>query len=156
MTAIIARDTDKFGRTHVALRAADRLDRSVSCRPPPIQTGTNRRQDLQHVAHQIVGDLTRIQHHKMAVLRRQHCSTDSVFTRSNRSRCSTTTAVTCGSASNRRTFPPRAIHPGANLGSNLARIIDGARFVVVDGMGHDLPGRVWRPIVEALTEDFGH
>jgi pimeloyl-ACP methyl ester carboxylesterase len=41
-------------------------------------------------------------------------------------------------------------------GRNLARIIDGARYVVVDGMGHDLPGQVWRPIVEALTENFGH
>jgi pimeloyl-ACP methyl ester carboxylesterase len=40
-------------------------------------------------------------------------------------------------------------------GRNLARIIDGARYVVVDGMGHDLPGPVWRPIVEALVENFG-
>ena len=27
-------------------------------------------------------------------------------------------------------------------------------LVVVDGMGHDLPEPVWRPIVEALTENF--
>jgi pimeloyl-ACP methyl ester carboxylesterase len=40
-------------------------------------------------------------------------------------------------------------------GRNLARAIDSARYVVVDGMGHDLPGPVWRPIVEALTENFG-
>ncbi|BBY28229.1 alpha/beta fold hydrolase [Mycolicibacterium sediminis] len=39
-------------------------------------------------------------------------------------------------------------------GRNLARIIDGARFVVVDGMGHDLPEPVWRPVVEALAENF--
>jgi pimeloyl-ACP methyl ester carboxylesterase len=39
-------------------------------------------------------------------------------------------------------------------GRNLARVIDGARYVVVDGMGHDLPEPVWRPIVEALTENF--
>jgi len=39
-------------------------------------------------------------------------------------------------------------------GRNLARIIKGARFVVVDGMGHDLPGPVWRPMVDALTENF--
>ena len=26
--------------------------------------------------------------------------------------------------------------------------------VVVDGMGHDLPAPVWRPVVEALTENF--
>ncbi|HJT94531.1 MAG TPA: alpha/beta fold hydrolase [Mycobacterium sp.] len=40
-------------------------------------------------------------------------------------------------------------------GRNLARVIDGARYVVVDGMGHDLPEPVWRPVVEALTENFG-
>jgi pimeloyl-ACP methyl ester carboxylesterase len=39
-------------------------------------------------------------------------------------------------------------------GRNLAKAIPGARFVVVDGMGHDLPEPVWRPIVEALTENF--
>jgi pimeloyl-ACP methyl ester carboxylesterase len=39
-------------------------------------------------------------------------------------------------------------------GRNLARAIDGARFVVVDGMGHDLPEPVWRPVIEALTENF--
>ncbi|MGZ8815039.1 MAG: alpha/beta fold hydrolase, partial [Mycobacterium sp.] len=39
-------------------------------------------------------------------------------------------------------------------GRNLARIIEGARYVVVDGMGHDLPEPVWRPVVEALMENF--
>jgi pimeloyl-ACP methyl ester carboxylesterase len=39
-------------------------------------------------------------------------------------------------------------------GRNLARVIDGARYVLVDGMGHDLPEPVWRPVVEALTENF--
>jgi pimeloyl-ACP methyl ester carboxylesterase len=39
-------------------------------------------------------------------------------------------------------------------GRSLARVIDGARYVVVDGMGHDLPGPVWRPVVEALRENF--
>jgi pimeloyl-ACP methyl ester carboxylesterase len=39
-------------------------------------------------------------------------------------------------------------------GHNLARVIDGARYVVVDGMGHDLPEQVWRPVVEALAENF--
>ncbi|MDT5324423.1 MAG: hypothetical protein QOF25_1575, partial [Mycobacterium sp.] len=34
MTAIIAAGTDKYGPTHVALRAADRLDRLVARRPP--------------------------------------------------------------------------------------------------------------------------
>lgn len=40
-------------------------------------------------------------------------------------------------------------------GRSLARTIGDARFVVVDGMGHDLPQPVWRPVVEALTENFG-
>ena len=39
-------------------------------------------------------------------------------------------------------------------GRSLARAISGARFVVVDGMGHDLPEPVWRPVVEALIENF--
>jgi pimeloyl-ACP methyl ester carboxylesterase len=39
-------------------------------------------------------------------------------------------------------------------GRSLARIIDGARFVVVDGMGHDLPQQVWRPVAAALVENF--
>jgi pimeloyl-ACP methyl ester carboxylesterase len=39
-------------------------------------------------------------------------------------------------------------------GRNVARVIDGARYVVVDGMGHDLPEPVWRPVVEALTENM--
>lgn len=39
-------------------------------------------------------------------------------------------------------------------GRSLARAIGGARYVVVEGMGHDLPGPVWRPVVEALTENF--
>jgi pimeloyl-ACP methyl ester carboxylesterase len=38
-------------------------------------------------------------------------------------------------------------------GRNLARVIDGARFVVVDGMGHDLPAPVWRPVVDTLVEN---
>jgi pimeloyl-ACP methyl ester carboxylesterase len=39
-------------------------------------------------------------------------------------------------------------------GRNVARAIAGARFVVVDGMGHDLPEPVWRPVVGALTENM--
>ena len=39
-------------------------------------------------------------------------------------------------------------------GRAVAAAIPGARFVVIDGMGHDLPEPVWRPIVEALTENF--
>ncbi|MDT5177699.1 MAG: hypothetical protein QOJ95_1897 [Mycobacterium sp.] len=40
-------------------------------------------------------------------------------------------------------------------GRNVARVIEGATYVVVDGMGHDLPEPVWRPVVEALAENFG-
>ncbi len=39
-------------------------------------------------------------------------------------------------------------------GRNVARAIEGARYVVVDGMGHDLPEPVWRPVIEALAENF--
>lgn len=38
-------------------------------------------------------------------------------------------------------------------GRNLARAIEGARFIVVDGMGHDLPSPVWRPVVDAVVEN---
>lgn len=39
-------------------------------------------------------------------------------------------------------------------GRGVAAAIAGARFVVIDGMGHDLPKPVWKPIAEALTENF--
>jgi pimeloyl-ACP methyl ester carboxylesterase len=39
-------------------------------------------------------------------------------------------------------------------GRAVAATIPGARFVVVGGMGHDLPEPVWRPVLEALTENF--
>ena len=39
-------------------------------------------------------------------------------------------------------------------GRAVAAAIPGARFVVVDGMGHDLPEPVWRPIIETLCENF--
>lgn len=39
-------------------------------------------------------------------------------------------------------------------GRAVAAAIPGARYVVIDGMGHDLPEAVWRPIVETLTENF--
>jgi pimeloyl-ACP methyl ester carboxylesterase len=61
----------------------------------------------------------------------------------------------------RRITAPTVVIHGTNdpmvrprNGRNLARAISGARFVVVDGMGHDLPAPVWRPIIEALTENF--
>jgi pimeloyl-ACP methyl ester carboxylesterase len=40
-------------------------------------------------------------------------------------------------------------------GRLVAMTIKGARYVVVDGMGHDLPEPVWEPIVDALVENFG-
>jgi pimeloyl-ACP methyl ester carboxylesterase len=40
-------------------------------------------------------------------------------------------------------------------GRAVAAAIPGARFVVIEGMGHDLPEPVWRPIMEAVTENFG-
>ena len=39
-------------------------------------------------------------------------------------------------------------------GRAVAAAIPGARYVVIDRMGHDLPEPVWRPIVETLTENF--
>ncbi len=39
-------------------------------------------------------------------------------------------------------------------GRAVAAAIPGARYIVVDGMGHDLPELVWRPVIEALTENF--
>lgn len=39
-------------------------------------------------------------------------------------------------------------------GRAVAAAIPGARYVVIDGMGHDLPEAVWRPIAETLTENF--
>jgi pimeloyl-ACP methyl ester carboxylesterase len=39
-------------------------------------------------------------------------------------------------------------------GRAVAAAIPGARFVVIDGMGHDLPQPVWPPIIEVLTEHF--
>ncbi|MGE2718359.1 alpha/beta fold hydrolase [Mycolicibacterium celeriflavum] len=39
-------------------------------------------------------------------------------------------------------------------GRTVARAVGGARYVVVDGMGHDLPEPVWSPVVGALTENF--
>jgi pimeloyl-ACP methyl ester carboxylesterase len=39
-------------------------------------------------------------------------------------------------------------------GRAVAAAIPGARYVVIDGMGHDLPEPVWRPIAETLNENF--
>jgi len=39
-------------------------------------------------------------------------------------------------------------------GRSVARAIPGARFVMIDGMGHDLPEPVWEPVIDALVENF--
>jgi pimeloyl-ACP methyl ester carboxylesterase len=39
-------------------------------------------------------------------------------------------------------------------GRNVAGAIPDARFVMIDGMGHDLPEPVWEPVVDALVENF--
>jgi hypothetical protein len=39
-------------------------------------------------------------------------------------------------------------------GRSVARAVGGARYVVVDGTGHDLPKPVSRAVVEALTENM--
>lgn len=58
------------------------------------------------------------------------------------------------------TVPTVVLHGSADPmvrprnGRAVAAAIPGARFVVVDGMGHDLPRPVWRPIAEVLTENF--
>jgi pimeloyl-ACP methyl ester carboxylesterase len=39
-------------------------------------------------------------------------------------------------------------------GRSVARTIAHARFVIVDGMGHDLPEPVWEPIIDAVAENF--
>jgi len=40
-------------------------------------------------------------------------------------------------------------------GRAVARAIDGARLVLFDGMGHDLPQQLWDQVVGVLTNNFG-
>ena len=66
----------------------------------------------------------------------------------------------CSATARRSRAPTVVLHGSADPmvrprnGRAVAAAIPGARFVVVDGMGHDLPEPVWRPIVEMLTENF--
>jgi pimeloyl-ACP methyl ester carboxylesterase len=39
-------------------------------------------------------------------------------------------------------------------GRAIARAIDGARLVLVDGMGHDLPQQLWDRVIGELTRNF--
>jgi len=39
-------------------------------------------------------------------------------------------------------------------GRKVARAIDGARLVLFDGMGHDLPQQLWDRVIDALTNNF--
>ena len=39
-------------------------------------------------------------------------------------------------------------------GRAVARAIDGARLVLIDGMGHDLPKQLWDRVIGELTTNF--
>jgi hypothetical protein len=39
-------------------------------------------------------------------------------------------------------------------GRRVARAIDGARLVLFDGMGHDLPPQLWDRVIGVLTNTF--
>jgi pimeloyl-ACP methyl ester carboxylesterase len=62
---------------------------------------------------------------------------------------------------NRETVAPTVvIHGRADKlrrpfgGRAVARAIDGARLVLFDGMGHDLPQQLWDQVVGVLTNNF--
>ncbi len=62
---------------------------------------------------------------------------------------------------NRRTAAPTVvIHGRADKlmrpfgGRAVARAIDGARLVLFDGMGHDLPQQLWDQVISVLTSNF--
>ena len=58
------------------------------------------------------------------------------------------------------TTPTVVVHGSADPllrpahGRAVAAAIPGARFVPIEGMGHDLPAPVWPPVVAALTQNF--
>jgi len=41
-------------------------------------------------------------------------------------------------------------------GHRVARAIDGARLVLFDGMGHDLPQQLWAQVIRVLTSNFAN
>jgi pimeloyl-ACP methyl ester carboxylesterase len=47
----------------------------------------------------------------------------------------------------------RLVRPSS--GRAVARAIDGARLVLFDGMGHDLPQQLWDRLISVLTSTFG-
>src|ERR1700747_262477 len=55
----------------VAQRAADRLQRPVTRTAAPIQSSAQRREDLDHVAHQVIVYLAVVEHHQPAAMRGQ-------------------------------------------------------------------------------------
>ena len=62
---------------------------------------------------------------------------------------------------NRRVVAPTVvIHGRADKlmrplgGRAVAREINGARLVLFDGMGHDLPQQLWDPVIGVLTGNF--
>lgn len=63
---------------------------------------------------------------------------------------------------NRRTVAPTVVLHGRadklmrpSGGRAVARAIDGARLVLFDGMGHDLPQQLWDRLIGVLTGNFG-
>lgn len=60
----------------------------------------------------------------------------------------------------RITAPTVVIHGKADKlmrpfgGRAVAKAIDGARLVLVDGMGHDLPKQLWSRVIGELTSNF--
>jgi pimeloyl-ACP methyl ester carboxylesterase len=58
--------------------------------------------------------------------------------------------------------PALVIHGDADIlvpvdnGRNVAAAIPGARLIEIQGMGHDLPKRVWPQVVEAIAELARH
>jgi hypothetical protein len=95
-----------------------RAQRNVFCaRSGPNRnrtTGRNRCEHLQHLLHQLLVHLTVVEQHQTPVAERA-ASTSSAFILARQSPCSTTTTVTLGSASSRRSFERYPIHPGADL-----------------------------------------
>ena len=58
--------------------------------------------------------------------------------------------------------PTLVIHGAADpliplaAGKETAELIPGAKLLVIDGMGHDLPTGVWPRIVTAMAQLAGH
>jgi pimeloyl-ACP methyl ester carboxylesterase len=40
-------------------------------------------------------------------------------------------------------------------GQATARALPGARLLLIDGMGHDIPPALWQPVIDAIVETAG-